>query len=373
MLSPAAALSEDSSPKPTCSECLASLEPTKGAFKCSRCLSVYYCNKDCQAKHWRRGHKEDCKNKCTLNQLNAKLQTSEASSEYHDESSSYTFQGPFEWLTDYTHLAPYLDPANLFPPIAESSSVVPKSNNWYVLHIGAGTSTLGEDLATAHPSHYSLVVNVDTDRSALRGMEQRYQNLHSTSSPKPRVVWRYFDFCTKLKTIENVSLDRDCTIVHSPLRQILYNVMYSSSGDTMPDMDKAFHSNLYYDLILDKGTLDCALTQDDADQDAVSHLLCHVYAALRPPTTPFRLRDDSPVCKSPSVCRYRGGVYVCVSLHPMEFLLPLLQNLPCNDWIVQATPIVNPSTTTTTNLFICQRVCSSCHFCTTRILQTRGM
>ena len=32
----------------------------KGSFKCGRCKFVYYCSKECQKKHWKGGHKQDC-------------------------------------------------------------------------------------------------------------------------------------------------------------------------------------------------------------------------------------------------------------------------------------------------------------------------
>ena len=30
-------------------------------LKCSRCLFEYYCNRECQKKHWKQGHKSNCK------------------------------------------------------------------------------------------------------------------------------------------------------------------------------------------------------------------------------------------------------------------------------------------------------------------------
>ena len=42
-----------------CSSC--DHRETKFPLKCSRCLSAYYCNINCQKKHWKNGHKEECK------------------------------------------------------------------------------------------------------------------------------------------------------------------------------------------------------------------------------------------------------------------------------------------------------------------------
>ena len=30
-------------------------------LKCSKCMSVHYCNVVCQRKHWKNGHKQECK------------------------------------------------------------------------------------------------------------------------------------------------------------------------------------------------------------------------------------------------------------------------------------------------------------------------
>jgi hypothetical protein len=43
---------------PGCTTCHQSDAPL---LKCSRCLSVRYCSKDCQIKHWKSGHKHECK------------------------------------------------------------------------------------------------------------------------------------------------------------------------------------------------------------------------------------------------------------------------------------------------------------------------
>ena len=38
------------------------VEPQVGAFKhCGRCRLKYYCSIKCQKKHWKNGHKEECR------------------------------------------------------------------------------------------------------------------------------------------------------------------------------------------------------------------------------------------------------------------------------------------------------------------------
>jgi len=368
----------------------------------------------------------------------------EEEEEEEDDQSSrwyYEFQGPFEWLTNFNTLASMLDPQYLFPPrihhqphVSSSSTLYDshKSSNLYVLHIGAGTSTVGEDLLETYPTYYSLAINVDKDRSALMGMKQRYQKLKNvqvslsdTASPymttaAPGVSWHYFDFRTPLKTIQYYNPSTNISYMfHSPLQQILYNTIYTelakednkkpmnhsytdsiesfstesvkqchtmihaddsalstlTSLDTSPRMDKDFHSNVYYDLIVDKGTLDCALTQESEEEgeeevyhDSVTHLLCHVHAALRPP--PSKPCDQSSA--TGHYCNYQGGVYVCISLHPKDFLLPLLQNLPKVDWYVEYHSLddgINEShnnknynhKATAPSVFICRKVCYRCN------------
>jgi hypothetical protein len=64
----------------------------------------------------------------------------------------------------------------------------------------------------------------------------------------------------------------------------------------------------YFDVVLDKSTLDCTLCSDEA----TAGLLCEVYTSLRPD----------------------HGVYVVISFHHVDMLLPLLRDCPGTDWIV---------------------------------------
>ena len=42
-----------------CSSCYH--KQPKFTLKCSKCLSAYYCDINCQRKHWKNGHKQECK------------------------------------------------------------------------------------------------------------------------------------------------------------------------------------------------------------------------------------------------------------------------------------------------------------------------
>jgi hypothetical protein len=66
-----------------------------------------------------------------------------------------------------------------------------------------------------------------------------------------------------------------------------------------------------FDLVLDKSTLDCTLCSDSA----TASLLLEVYRTLKT----------------------NGGVYIVISFHEMELLLPLLQDLPGARWTVEHT------------------------------------
>jgi hypothetical protein len=45
----------------TCANCK-KIEQTIGSMqRCSKCNAAYYCNRDCQATHWKAAHKKVCK------------------------------------------------------------------------------------------------------------------------------------------------------------------------------------------------------------------------------------------------------------------------------------------------------------------------
>jgi hypothetical protein len=159
---------------------------------------------------------------------------------------------PFEWLTNASSLKPLL--GDILP-----SSHSPKR----ALHVGCGSSTLGEYLV--QELDYDQVVNVDKDGPTLRQMEHRWrQQQHDDER---------LTFC-------------EVDLVH---QQIPY-----PSG--------------YFDLAIDKSTLDCTLCSDEA----TAALLCQVYRCLNA----------------------ERGAYVVISFHHIDLLLPLLRDCPGTDWHV---------------------------------------
>jgi len=75
----------------------------------------------------------------------------------------------------------------------------------------------------------------------------------------------------------------------------------------------------YFDLVLDKSTLDCLLC---SETDVVAGFLCEVYRALRVPIL------ESEPSLGVGNKQTSGGVYVLVTFHPVEFIQQLLTELP---------------------------------------------
>jgi SAM-dependent methyltransferase len=144
------------------------------------------------------------------------------------------------------------------------------------LHIGCGSSTVGEYLLQRLGFHE--VVNVDRDEEIMKQMEVRWKNIVAKTGGR--------DVLMKRKTMEFITMD--FTVEH------------------LPDQ----YTNRF-DLVLDKSTLDCTLCSDTA----TASLLIEVYRTLK--------KD--------------GGVYIVISFHELDLLLPLLRDLPGTKWTVEHT------------------------------------
>ena len=147
-------------------------------------------------------------------------------------------RGVFEWVADWKTLGPRLSPAHLgLSPAAR------------VIDVGCGTSTLPLHLA----SMYACVTGVDREEHCASSMTAQYG-------------------------------ERD------DLRWITCDV-------TAPELDASLLPYGCADLVVDKGMLDCALTEDIA-----APLLCNVARLLS-----------------------EGGVYAVISFRKVELLEPLLR------------------------------------------------
>jgi TPR repeat protein len=45
---------------PCCATCGTAKTTKRPLHACSQCHTVHYCNRECQMKHWKEGHKRDC-------------------------------------------------------------------------------------------------------------------------------------------------------------------------------------------------------------------------------------------------------------------------------------------------------------------------
>ena len=223
---------------------------------------------------------------------------------------------PFEWLTNFASLSLLLDPSNLFPNSGheynensghehnetESSTrkTDDKENNYSykmkknniirnlnVLHIGCGSSTLGENLMRRY-EEYKTVINVDNDDPVLNSMNKRWIRLLEkwNSNKEGRCLWKHLDF-------NHVDFD---------------DVNEHKENGNRTELQFQLKRNTY-DLVLDKSTLDCALCSGDAS----SGLIYNAYNSLKPD----------------------GGVYFVISFHSVDLILPMLKNCPGLDWKVR--------------------------------------
>jgi SAM-dependent methyltransferase len=145
-----------------------------------------------------------------------------------EEEEEGTPISPFEWLTSPLSLKSLL--------LTHASSPDPTARRNKALHVGCGSSTVGEFLV--EELNYDMVVDVDNDEEIMTNMKKRWQK--------------------RCQTITQVD----------PNRLHLCVVDFTQSPIPYPD-----HS---FDLVLDKSTLDCTLCCDNAS----ASLLVEVYRCL---------------------------------------------------------------------------------------------
>lgn len=226
-----------------------------------------------------------------------------------DASSS-----PFEWLTNFQSLRHLVLPSYIVggvsPPIGSASDKLSLKLN--ALHVGCGTSTVGESLlclrekdTNGNQLQYGHVVNVDIDKDALRVMQHRWRQRELQTQQLDGITlgvmdWRYLDFKS----------EESCRLALDPLYN---NLLQASPCNPNNELGG------YFDLVLDKSTLDCLLC---SETDVVSVFLCEVYRALKVPTLESECSPDVDCKHTP------GGVYVLVTFHPIDFIQELLAELP---------------------------------------------
>jgi len=184
---------------------------------------------------------------------------------------------PFEWLTSPASIVSLLiDEVGL----SQTPRMMTHRPTLRVLHVGSGTSILGELLAVLQDdrwNHNVVVVNADKDQQNLLRMKHQWNRFcerQQDSSLKQKVSFCHVDFAKQ---------------------QVPY-----------PDGS--------FDLVLDKSTLDCILCSHN---EATAALLLQVYRSLKP----------------------QGGRYILISFHNIGLLMPLLRDLPGAQWQVDCKQI----------------------------------
>lgn len=192
----------------------------------------------------------------------------------------------FEWLTNFTSLAAFLNPSTLFPDTKTSTASSRSSKR--VLHIGCGTSTLGIELHRTFPNFYEFVLNVDSDIEIVRQMSNRWKALLQTHDEKKDQGLKIQSCSFEYMNVNDYYQHNNTNTILKTQRQIL----------ELPSPNT-------FDLILDKSTLDCLL----CSHNGTCGLLSCIHHHLKP-----------------------GGIYFLVTFHHVDFILPLIRDCPGMDW-----------------------------------------
>lgn len=200
---------------------------------------------------------------------------------------------PFEWLTSASSLRPLLHSA--FSKLDDISvtnhgdaGALADSNvvRRQVLHVGCGSSVIGEVIVEETSYDVATVINVDCDPEVLHRMQERWTKRCQTTA--------------RMECNESQHSDTTRQAVNDDA--MLFVVADFTVANALAELGTET-----IDLVVDKSTLDCMLCTGTG----VAGLLVEVYRLLRP-----------------------GGIYLVISFHPVDFLGPLLENLPGADWSV---------------------------------------
>ena len=230
---------------------------------------------------------------------------------------------PFEWLTSPESIGGFIQEyvigdssENNDIDNDQKDSIDLPFSNLRALHIGCGSSTVGEYLI--RKLGFSKVVNVDKDVESMEGMAERWSELKTYSDEKKDAAARQHSGNDKRQ--EEGTLVPPSTVLHanddldssSLLERIQrYDRMEFWCMDYTSESLPEDYSDSF-DLVVDKSTLDCTLCSDCS---ATASFLTEIYRTLR----------------------MDGGVYLVISFHELDLILPLLRDLPGAQWTVTHT------------------------------------
>ena len=208
---------------------------------------------------------------------------------------------PFEWLTSPESIGRFVR-EHVLNGEGHASNDACERKEPTAMHIGCGSSTVGEYLV--RELGFRKVVNVDRDREILEGMAERWSEMSNAESSRNAEEKKDEAIEGKgslLLTPDNYSIDNG----EREKSMEFWCLDYTSQ--TLPEC----YSDSF-DLVVDKSTLDCTLCSDCS---ATAAFLSEIYRTL-----------------SSSY-----GVYLVISFHELDLILPLLRDLPGAHWDISHT------------------------------------
>ncbi len=208
---------------------------------------------------------------------------------------------PFEWLTSPESIGRFVR-EHVLEGDGHACNDAGERKELTAMHIGCGSSTVGEYLV--QELGFSKVVNVDRDRETLEGMAERWSEMTNDESRNNG------------EEKKDESLERKRSLLLTPGNFSTNNDKNDNSmefwcldytSQTLP----LLYSNSF-DLVVDKSTLDCTLCSDCS---ATAAFLSEIYRTLSS----------------------NYGVYLIISFHELDLILPLLRDLPGAKWTVSHT------------------------------------
>ena len=206
---------------------------------------------------------------------------------------------PFEWLTSPESIGGFVR-EYVLADANESNGNSSETDGARCLqptamHIGCGSSTVGEYLV--RELGFKKVVNVDRDRETLEGMSQRWFDMTNKTKGDDEKDESY-------ETKEPLVFTSGASTNTSENDNAMEFWCLDYTSQNLPG-----HYSDSFDLVVDKSTLDCTLCSDCS---ATAAFLSEIYRTLAA----------------------NNGIYLVISFHELDLILPLLRDLPGANWKV---------------------------------------